>query len=175
MGTDQTVFGVALVVALVALGAVYAWRSLRTLRQLRAPGEPVTPEDLYRRTQARWRLVGSGLLFLLAVLLGGALAYLEGPAERQAQRADARAAERAAGGQPEPTEEERSFAFRYGTFWVVFLVVLLVVLVLAFLDQSATRRFAVQAHRQLQTELRNAVEQEAARLRQEKRERNGHA
>jgi hypothetical protein len=175
VGADEVGLGVALVAALVAVAAYYAWRQLQWLRQPRGPDEAETPEGQYRRAQARRRLVGSGLMLLLAAQLAGALLFLEEPARRQADRADARAAEREAGGAPpQPSAEERSFAGLYGAYIVVFLLTLLAVVLLAFVDLWATRRFAVQAYRQIQTERRDMIDREVARLRQERRERNGH-
>ncbi len=175
MGADEVGLGVALVAALVAVSAYYAWRQLQWLRQPRGEGEAETPEGLYRRAQARRRLVGSGLMLLLAAQLAGALLFLQEPARRQAARADARAAEREAGrAPPQPSAEERSFAGLYGAYVVVFLLTLLAMVLLALADYVATHRFAVQAHRQLREERRDMIDREVARLRQERQQRNGH-
>jgi hypothetical protein len=182
VGKDQVVAGVALVVALVALASYYAWRQLRWLRRTRGEDDPSPEEGLYRRAQAKRRLVNSVLMLVLAAQLAGALLYLEGPAKRQADRAvareaareAARAAGREAGGEAQPTAEERSFAGLYSAYWLLLLVNLLAVVVLALADLWATRRFLIQAYRQLQTERRDMIDREVARLRQERQQRNGH-
>jgi hypothetical protein len=136
--------------------------------------DPGAAEVLYRREQARRRLISSGLMFVLAAQLAGALIYLQEPAQLQAERADARADARERGGEAEPTPEERSFARLYSAYWVVFLLILLAVVMLAFSDLWSTRRFGVRAYRQLQAERRDMIDRQIARLRQEKQERNGH-
>jgi predicted Holliday junction resolvase-like endonuclease len=169
---DQLLVGLTLVAGLLVLSIYYAWRQVRTLRQ---PVEAGSVEASYRRAQVRRRLISSGLLLILAVQLAGALAFLEDRAQRQAERADVRADFRERGGEAQPTSEERTFARFYSAYWLSILVVLLAVVVLAFADLWATRRFAVQAHRQLRAERREMIDRQIARLRQEKQERNGHS
>jgi hypothetical protein len=167
VGAPQITFGVVLVVALVALAAFYAVRQVRTLRRLRT-ADPSAAETGYRRTQARRRLASSALLLVLAGLLAGALGFLEGPAQRLADR---RAAQRQeTGEEPRATAEEQTFFRLYSAYWVVFLLVLLAVVVLAFLDLLSTRRFGREEHRKLREDRRSMIEHHAARLRQE---RNG--
>jgi hypothetical protein len=168
---NQLVTGFVLVVAVLALALYYAWRQLKSLRQ---PSEPGSPEDRYRRAQIRRRLISSALMLVLAAQLAGALIFLEDRAQQQGRRADARAEVRQRGGEAQPTVEERNFARLYGAYWLATLVVLLVIVMLALADLWATRRFAVQAHRQLQADRREMIDREIARLRQEKQERNGH-
>lgn len=175
MNSDQMVLGVALVGTLLALSIYYAWRQVQLFRRPGAAGEPGTPEVEYRRAQARRRLIGSGLMLVLAAQLAGELFFLDERAKRQGDRADARAEARERGGEAQPGPEERSFARFYGVYWLVFMLVLLAVVVLAFIDMWATRRFAVQAHRQLQAERRDMIDRQIARLKQEKQERNGHS
>jgi hypothetical protein len=174
VGAEEVVFGAFLVIALVALSCYYAWRQLRILRQPGGAGDPATIEGLYRSRQVRRRLISSGLMLLLAAQLAGALIYLQQTAQRQGERAVARADARQRGEQVEPTPEEKSFVRFYTFYWLVFMLVLLWVVALAFSDLWATRRFALSAHRQLQVERRDMIDREIARLRQEKQERNGH-
>jgi hypothetical protein len=168
---DQLLVGLTLVAGLLLLSVYYAWRQIKALRQ---PIEAGSVEDIYRRGQIRRRLISSGLLFILALQLAGALAFLEDRAQQQAERADARADFRERGGIAQPAPDERSFARFYSAYWLSILVVLAAVVSLAFVDLWATRRFAVQAHRQLRAERREMIDRQIARLRQEKQERNGH-
>jgi hypothetical protein len=172
---EQVIVGAVLVVALLGLALYTIWRQVRILRLPGGPGDPQTIEGVYRRAQVRRRLTSSVLMLVLACQLGGALLYLEGPAQQQADRADARA-DALNRDEPvaPPTAEERSFARFYGTYWLVFLLILLAVVALAFADLWATRRFGVRAHRQLQAERREMIDRQIARMRQEKGERNGH-
>ena len=168
MPANQLVSGVLLVLGLVLLASFYTWRQVRALRQLRHASDPGSAEHRYRRAQAWRRLVNSGLMFVLAGLLAGALACLEAPAQRLA---DERDAVRAAGAEPVTTPEERSFFRVYGAFWIVILLVLLAVVVLAGMDLWATRTFALREHRKIQADRRAMIERQAARLRHE---RDGH-
>jgi hypothetical protein len=174
VGNDELVIGIVLVVALVGLAGFYAWRQVRTLRRPGAAVDPATPEGKYLKAQVRRRLIGSALMLVLAAQLAGALIFLEERAQRQAERADARAEARQRGIFAQPTAEERSFAGFYGAYLVAFLVVLLAIVALAFSDLLATRRYAVRAHRELRAQHHDLLEREIARLRQEKHQRNGH-
>jgi hypothetical protein len=175
VGADQVAVGWALVVALLALAVYYGWRQLRLMRQLRGSADPGSVEALYLRARARRRLRGSALMLLLAAQLAGAMIFLEGRAQRQADQADARAGAREQGEEPPPpTPEERSFFRFYTAYWVGILLVLLGMVLLALGDLWATRSFGLRAHRQLQAERREMINRQIARLRQEKQERNGH-
>jgi hypothetical protein len=167
VGTPQITFGSALAVTMVALAVFYGARQVRALRRLRQ-ADPSAAETRYRRTQARVRLASSALILVLAGLLGGALAFLEGRAERLAN--ERVAARQEAGQDPPATPEERAFFRLYSTYWAGILLVLLAVLVLAFVDLWSTRRFGRAEHRKLQADRRAMIARQVERLRQE---RNG--
>jgi hypothetical protein len=164
----QTVFGVLLVAALLVLSLFYGWRQVRALRGLRrAPGLP-DEEARYERHRGWRRLVSCALMLLLAGLLAGALAYLEGQAQRYADMQDAVAA----GAPPrEPTDDETRFLLLYGRYWIGLLLVLLAVVLLAALDLWATRRYGLQQHRKLAADRRAMIQRQVERMRGE---RNGH-
>jgi hypothetical protein len=163
VGWSQIVFGAVLVLVLLAVAGLYCVRQVRALRRLPQAEEMPLDEARHQRRQAWRRLVTSVLLLVLAVMLTGALLFLEVPAQRLA---DERAA---ALGQAEPppmTAEETHFARFYGSFWVLFLLVLLAIVLLAALDLWSTRRYGLRQHRKLQADRRAMIERELSRLRQ---------
>jgi hypothetical protein len=157
----QIVSGALLVVALLSVACYYGFRQVRELRGLwRAPQLP-DEEARYRRRRAWRRLVGSGLMLLLAGLLTGALVYLEAPIQRLVDR-----------DVPAPaTPGEVTFLRFYGGYWIVIMLVLMAVVFLAAFDLWATRRWGLRQHRQIQADRRAMIERQVSRLRQE---RNGH-
>jgi hypothetical protein len=165
VGWPLLIFGTVLVMVLWCVATVYFVRQLGALRRLR--GSPDLPEDesTYQRQQARRRLAGSLLMFLLCGLLAGYLIFLEGPAQ---QLAEQRAAARARGDEVPLTPAEDLFARFFAGFWVFFLLVLLAVVVLAALDLWATRRYAVRERQKIRDERRAVVAEELARLRRER-------
>src|SRR5437879_825710 len=72
VGWKQILSGVGLVAVLVALASYYAWRQLAVLRRVPAID---SEESRFQRGLARRRLVNSGLMAILAVLLAGALLF----------------------------------------------------------------------------------------------------
>jgi hypothetical protein len=173
--SEEAALGGLLVVGLLSLAVFYGWRQLWYFRQSEWERATESEEGMYRWKQARRRLLGSGLMLVLAGQLAWALLFLQERAHLQAERADARAEARERGEAAEATPAERSFARFYGGYWVIFLLILLGVVGLALVDLWATRRFAVSAHRQLRAERREMIDRQIARLRQEKQERNGHS
>jgi hypothetical protein len=166
VGWPQLIFGAVLVVALLGLSIVYFLRQRRALRELRQTPDLPPDERDFRRGQARRRLVSSTLMLLLAAMLLVLLVFFENPAQRLAD-------ERA--GQPDATPltaAQRLFVQSYGGLVIVLLLVLLALMVLAALDFWATRDYARREQRKLRDERRAMIQDELARLRQQ---RNGHA
>jgi hypothetical protein len=91
VGWPQVVSGACLVAALMSLSLYYGFRQMRALRRLRRLDLP-REEDHYYRSQARRRLVGSALMFVMAWLLTGVMLYLEEPAQQLADQRDAQEA-----------------------------------------------------------------------------------
>lgn len=168
MGWPQIIFGVVLILVLIFTAILYTVRQIQALRRLRAAEEMPLEERDYSRSRARRRLVMSLLLFLLGILLTGALIYLEGPAHELAEE---RAAQRQQGELPPLNQEQRELARLYLVFWIVFLLILMAVVFLAALDYWATRRYALHQHRKINADRRAMIEREIARVR---RERNGY-
>lgn len=160
MTPTQIVFGGSLVVTLLGLAAYYARKQIRVLRTTAGSVQAHNSEGVYLRRQAWRRLVCSGLMVLLAVLLTGALLYLEGPAQRLADRG------------PEAAEapEQRAFVNFYSYYWIVFLLTLLVLVVLAGIDFWAVRRFGLRELKRLQDERRAMIARQSALLRQQREE-----
>ena len=168
MRWTQIVFGILLVILLVALAGYYAWRQVQTLRGLREAQESPPDEQRYLRRRAWRRLFGSLFMVVLAVLLGGMMAFLEKPANELAEFSEA-ARER--GEAPQLDPDQRHFGLLYGYWIIALLLSLLAMLTMAFFDMLATRRFGLRQFRRIQGDRRAMIEREVARLRQE---RNGH-
>lgn len=168
MNPGHVVFACLLALVLFPLGLFYYRRQLRTLRGLANSTLP-EEEDRYLRCQARWRLISSALLMVLAVGLVAAFVFLEQPAHEIAERTKAL---RDAGEEPERTPAERLFLRIYIGFWIVFLLILLVVVMLAAADLWSTRRYGLRQRRRLLDDRRAMIARQAHRLRQERNERN---
>jgi hypothetical protein len=167
VSVNQIIFGAVLVATLVFLGVFYAWRQVLALRRLRTDADPTSDEAFYQRRRARRRLINSGLMLVLAGLLGGILLSVENKAEVLAR-------ERVSyeeGQAPDFTPEERSFVYLYSGLWITFLVVLLAVVIVAAVDAWSTRSFALRAFRKLQADRNAMIERQVLRMRQD---RNGH-
>jgi amino acid transporter len=160
---SQIIFGSLLVVALAALSAFIGWRQVAALLRLR--GQSLPEEELrWERRKAYRRLVSSGLMVVMAVLLVVLLAFYEPAAHQLAEeRKDL---------DPKPplTPEQTAFVRYWGGTLIALLLVLLSVVLLAGLDLWATRRYALRQYRKLQADRRAMIERQASRLRQE---RNG--
>jgi len=169
VGWLQILTGLFLVLVLLALAIGFAWRQLRILRELRQDPYLTEEEIRYERGLARRRLVSCALLFLLALLLLGALAFLEEPAQRLA---DEVRVQRDQGIERQLTPEENLFLRMYSWYWIGFLLILFAVVVLAAFDLWAVRRYGRQEHRRIQADRRAMIEDELGRMRQE---RNGHS
>ena len=156
----QIVFGVALVAVLLGLAGFYGWRQVRLLRRLPADPAEAGEEEAWLREQAWRRLVCCALMVVLAVLLSGALLYLEGPAQALADRVDAEGPDVA------DTPEHRHFVNFYSYYWIAFLLVLLALVVVAGIDVWAVRRFGLRQLRRLQADRRAMIARQSALLRQ---------
>jgi hypothetical protein len=168
MGWTQILFGSVLVLVLLFLAVLYSIRQIITLRRLRGAEEMPLEERDYLRRRAWRRLLSSLLLFCLAIMLMGALAYLENPAQ---VLADQITAQEEQGEKPHLDPEQKLFARYYLVFWIGFLLVLMVVVFLAAWDFWATRRYGLRQHRKIIADRRAMIEREVSRLR---RQRNGY-
>jgi uncharacterized iron-regulated membrane protein len=160
----QILFGIALVVVLLGVAGFYGWRQVRLLRDL--PPEGLGEEELHLRRRAWRRLISCVLMVVLAVLLAGALLYLEEPAQRLADQVDA------LGPQAAEMPEHRAFVNFYSYYWIAFLLVLLVLVVLAGFDLWAVRRFGLRQLRRLQEDRRAMIARQSALLRERRDQEN---
>ncbi len=168
MSWTETLFGALLIVLLLALAGYYGWRQVQTLRLLRTPEEAPPDEFRYLVKRAKRRLVGSGLMIVVAVMLGGLMIFLEGPAQELAKFSEPATSR---GEEPALSPEQHQFRLLYG-FWIIGLLMsLLAMLSMAALDLMATRRFSLTQRRRIQEDRRAMIERQVARLRHE---RNGH-
>jgi hypothetical protein len=161
--TNELIYAILMAALLLGLGGYVGWRQWRTLRGLRSQGQLSTDERRYQRTLAWRRLVGSGLMVILAGLLIGSY-WLD--RERQAQELSLLAH----GQDAPPTEEHKQFLTLYITYWIIFGLGLLGLVCLAFIDIWAIYRFGRRNLRQIQADRRAMIEHQVAEYR---RQRNG--
>jgi uncharacterized membrane protein YfcA len=157
-----------LILVLVGLAAYYAWRQVQTLRMLRHD-DTMPPEDRrYLRNQAWRRLACSALMLVFAGLLGGSFA-IEPPAQNLVNVGEAAHARNE---RPNLDPEQERFFHVYTLYWVTALLVLLGMMGTALYDLVAIRRFGQRHFRKLQADRRAMIERQAARLRQDRYDRN---
>ena len=156
----------SLAAALVLVVAAYYLRwAVRTLRRTTGAFEMLPDERQFLRRQAWRRLVNSGLMLLLGVLLIGA--YAGGLPQRAEEIGKQREREAVDGQKPPLTEEQRDFSQLFVAYWTAFLLLLGIIVALAGLDLMATRRYAVTQLRRIQTDRRAMLERQIARWREE--------
>jgi hypothetical protein len=155
-------FGLALGVS--ALSLFQARRQLQALRRLQQAPDLPAGEVARERHQCWRRLVSSGLLLLIALLLVAAQLWLESPAQRLADLRD---------NTPPSTpltDEQRHFGYVYTGVWIAVLLLLLGVVLLAAFDLWSIRRYGKLQHRKLSDDRRAMIARQLQRLREE---RNG--
>ena len=167
MALHQIVFGVVLIIVLLAMAGFFAWRQAKTLRGLQLAVEQDEEERRYLRNQAWRRLLCSGLMVVLAVLLAASF-FLEDAANKLVREGETNQQQ----GIKRPLqEEEQRFLNLYQQFWGVACLVLFLIIVIAGLDYMAIRRYGRRQYRQIQADRRAMIESELARIRSQ---RNGH-
>jgi hypothetical protein len=157
------------VAALLFLSAFYSWRQVGSLRLLTQSPFLPPEERRFRRNQAWRRLAGCGVMLVLALLLAGTLFYLEGPVQGVA---DERGAAHGAGQDPDFTPEKRHLVQLWGYSWLAILFLLAVLLFVAGFEFWAIRRYSLREYRKIQADRNAMIARQAARLRQERNERN---
>jgi hypothetical protein len=167
METSEILYGGAFVVVLLGLAGYYGWRQVRTLRSSRAPDDRSEEERRFSSRQAWRRLVGSGLMVIVAGMLVGFVAF-----NHSIRRFSDRAEEARQNNDEHVLDpEEQAFAATYAVYCIVFLLVLLAILGIAALDLLAIRRFGRRQILKIQSDRRAMIEREVARMR---KDRNGH-
>lgn len=153
-----------LVVGVIALAVVFALRQVQTLRWVRLQAGLSGDDIRYYTRRSYARLVGCGLLLVLADLLAGLYSFgiLEGLDELVAAGPQAKAEGRSL------TPEQRDFVhFAYAYVGSIALVLLLL-LVGSFIDTIATRRYGMRQRKRIRDERQAMLEQQLPLLRQER-------
>jgi hypothetical protein len=151
MGAQQLWFGIFLTAWMAGTGLVSAWRQVLVLRNDRE----TMPAAAFFRAQAFRRLFCSLLLIALGVMMGLALAVLEGPAQTIV---DERDAADLAGTEFHLSDTQERFASLYGLFWVGFLVLLFVMLAVLAWDMWLLRRLHLHSLRERNRQKRQIIE-----------------
>jgi TRAP-type C4-dicarboxylate transport system permease small subunit len=168
IGPAELIFAGVIVIVLVALALYYGWKELQTLRHVRELDPLAVDERRYRIARAWRRLINSFLMLVLAALLGGS--YVLGVEQRAAEAAQAADTKADAVANPEPTPEQREFLGTYSTLWYVILLIFMTIIIFALYDFMAIRRFWLRNYRQIQSDRREMIQREVARIRTQ---RNG--
>jgi hypothetical protein len=135
-----------IVLILWGVAGYYARRQLQVFKRLHQ-GDASADDRQYYRAQGVRRLVSSGLMAIMGVVL--AVSYWTGAVGQHSAKNNAMTI----------------------LIWIFFSILLFAVIVMAFLDVRATRRYGIRQYRQLQADRREMIEREVARMRSE---RDGH-
>lgn len=155
----------ATAVLLVAIGVWFAFRQNRVLRKLRE--EPhMSPEDQkYFRRMVWRRWLGSALLIVLAVMLGGLFGM--GILDKLDELRDL--GPQAQAGQRQLTPEERDFLLFGVNYVLILLLVLLLTVGVAVVDLMAIRRYGMRHRRRLREDRQAMLDRQLPQLYQERR------
>jgi len=153
------VVGLIFAVVLVVLGTGGGSRQLRTLRRVQS--EPYLPEvdRAYFRGQGRRRLVASGLLVVIGLMI--AFYYLSGMDARM-DELGARQKELP------PAEEDKRFARLVGIYWIVVILLLGGTVSVAMIDFWATRVYWMARYREIKSDHDTKLQRDLAVYRQQK-------
>jgi hypothetical protein len=140
-------------------------RQIISLKRLRS--DEVIPSDdrSYLRNQAYRRLLTSALIIGLSGMLSGW--FLSGMDQRAVEIGEKKAVNEK-GEKPPVSQEDRDFARLSLSYWIGLLILLFIIVSLAVVDIVATRRYAWQQLRRIQTENRAILERDLAMYRQQK-------
>ena len=158
------IFAFFFAIILMLLAVFSIRRQLGNLRRMRSELRLPSDDRYYLRQQAYRRLMTGFLLIGLAGLLAGA--YLSGMEQRAAVLGQNRAADEN-GQKPPAGQEEKDFFRFYSIYWIGVLVLLFLVVSLAVVDLVATRGYAWQQLRRIQSENRAMLERDLAMYRQQ--------
>lgn len=156
-----------LVIGIVGAATFLAVQQFRARASL--PFELSSDDAAYFRAQFVRRLVGCVLLLIIAAMIAGA--YVSGLEARAEQIGDVLRAD--AGGDRQPTPEQKQFQSLYAGYWIGVLLLLLAVVIVAALDLYAIRRYGSRHLKQIRDDRRAMIEREIANYRRERGRRNG--
>ncbi|MGF1578219.1 MAG: hypothetical protein ACFCD0_02525 [Gemmataceae bacterium] len=160
MNPFELAFGIVVVVVILVIASFFVFRQLQTFQ--RVAEEPMSEiEQNYLRARARRRLLGSGLMVVLAGLLVGSY-FLEGSYQELIANVQAR---KQPNEKPKMAEYEKQVVRRFTMYWIVALLVLLAFAILAALDGWATIRYWHRHQRQLRQQHHAELEEQLQRLR----------
>ena len=153
-----------LVTVLLLLAGYYALIQVRTLRRTTAYHEMLPDDRSFLRRQAWRRLVGSGLMVVLASMM--VAAYATNMQARAEDLGNRHVKERAEG--QEMSEDDKQFAREWGWYWLAFMLILGGIVAVAGVDLFATRRYGVRKLRRIQSDRRAMLQRQLERYRQER-------
>lgn len=165
----QTVAATLIVISLVGLALYFGWQQRQSLRWLGEQTDLSSEDRNYYRRQAWRRLVNSGLMLVLAILV--AVYYLGGMEARVSALADLAQARHDRAEAPNFDAQQAELARTFAAFCFAVLVLLLAIVLLVAVDVWAIRRYGRRHLRQIQAHRRAMLESQIARMRSE---RNGH-
>jgi len=155
-----------LVAVTLGIAALFGWQQIRSLRWLGADPEISDEDRRYFRRQAYRRLIGCGLLVIIGLLIGG---YYVSGLDDWATKLAERAAAKEATPQAEGDQARRLFAI----YLIVVLMLLLALVIVAALDYWAIRGYGLRHLKQINTDRKAMLQEELAKLRQSRGQRNG--
>jgi hypothetical protein len=161
----ETLVLIGLVAILLFVAGIYTRKQIRTLRRTTPEYEMLPDERRFLRSQAWRRLINSGVMFVLAILMSGAVGLNQRADELGDRRAKLRQAEGLAG---KMNDEDRQFSRFYSGYWIACLMMLGVILAVAGIDLMATRRYAMKKMRQIQIDRRAMLQRQLERYREER-------
>ncbi|MCE9560993.1 MAG: hypothetical protein K8U57_02955 [Planctomycetes bacterium] len=153
------IVGLIIAALLVVLGTGAGSRQLRTLR--RVHDEPFMPDvdRRYFRGQGRRRLVASGLLVVIGLLI--AFYYVSGMDARMDELGENRP-------ERQPSEDDKNFARMVAVYWIGVILLVGVVLLVAVIDFWATRVYWMARYREIKTDHDTKLQRDLAVYRQQK-------
>ncbi|WP_020471255.1 hypothetical protein [Zavarzinella formosa] len=143
-------------IAIVALR--FQFRNLARLKRQAFASD----DRAYLRAQCRRRILTSGLLLVLAMLLAGA--YVSGGQQRFEAIGELSEQDPPA----TPTDDDREFVKLWSIYWIVTLGVLFFVVLTAVVDYVAVAMYGRSQLRRIQAEQRELLDRDLAMYRQAK-------
>jgi hypothetical protein len=157
--------GLLCVLALVAGTVGFGWQQLKLLRRPPGGGQLTAEDRAYFRRQVLRRLVGCGLMLVLAVMLGFFLVAMPG----LDQLVDRGAAARAAGEQLTP--EESDYVWFCFLFVGAIMLVVMALLGVALVDLKEIRRYGMRHRKRIRDDREAMLRRQLPILRREREQR----
>ena len=159
--------GLSLAAALVLVGALTALRQRRALRALSAEPFLADEDRRYRRSQARRRLVTSGLLLVIGGMIGAY--YLSGMDARMDAIGDRGKAGGPQEDDPAPqAESDVQFTRFAALYWIGVMGLVFVAVCLAVVDFWFTRTYWMARYKELKADHDTKLQRDLAVFRQQK-------